>query len=120
MHENLCDAGSLFWGMDERYRRYEVLLPTNLNDGSKVPSELIDSAVKEVLDRFGAASEEPESIDGHWKHRGRVQHDSLSKLVIDVKDEPENRRWMREFKSRWKDKLDQTDIWLISFPIDVE
>ena len=101
-------------------RRYEILLPAEYNDGSDVSQDLLERAVKEVVDRFGAASEEPEAVEGHWEHRGRVQQDSLSKLVVDVDDTAENREWMREFKSRWKDELDQLEIWLISFEIEVE
>ena len=101
-------------------RRYEILLPAEYNDGSDVSQDLLERAVKEVVDRFGAASEEPEAVEGHWEHRGRVQQDSLSKLVVDVDDTTENREWMREFKSRWKDELDQLEIWLISFEIEVE
>jgi hypothetical protein len=101
-------------------RRYEILLPTEFNDGREVPRELLDTAVQEVVDRFGAASEEPESVEGHWEHRGRVQQDSLSKVVVDIDDTDENRQWMRDYKSRWRVKLDQLDIWLVSYEITVE
>ena len=103
-----------------KQRRFEILLPTEYNDGRDVPGDLLERAVKEVVDRFGAASEEPESVEGHWEHRGHVQQDSLSKLVVDVDDTAENRAWMREFKSRWRDELDQLEIWLVSYEIDVE
>ena len=106
--------------MPRKYRRFEILLPVEFNDGREVPREVLEQAVKEVVDRFGAASEEPESIEGHWQHMGRVQEDSLSKLVVDVEDTEEHREWMRKFKSRWKDKLDQLEIWLVSYEIDVE
>ncbi len=103
-----------------KMRRFEILLPTEFNDRRKVPRDLLERAVKEVVDRFGAASEEPEAVEGHWEHRGHVQHDSLSKLVVDVDDTDENRKWMRDFKSRWKDELDQLEIWLVSYQVDVE
>lgn len=106
--------------MSELLRRFEILLPTEFNDGREVPHELLESAVKEIVDRFGAASEEPESVEGRWKHSGRVQQDSLSKVVVDVDDTDENRAWMRQFKSRWRDKLHQLEIWLVSYQIEIE
>ena len=106
--------------MPEKLRRYEILLPVEFNDGRSVPADLLERAIKEIVDRFGAVSEQPDSVEGHWKHRGRVQQDSLSRVVVDVDDTDDNRKWMREFKARWKDHLDQVDVWLISYRIDVE
>lgn len=96
------------------------MLPTLFNSGRDVPRESLKRAVKEIVDHFGAASEEPGAVKGHWEHRGHVQHDSLSKIVVDVEDTGGNREWMREFKSRWKDQLDQSEIWLISYVIELE
>ena len=44
----------------------------------------------------------------------------MTKVVVDVADSPENRAWMREFKKRWKLKLDQLEIWLVSYVIEVD
>ena len=41
-------------------------------------------------------------------------------IVIDVVDTNENRQWMRDYKARWKRELDQLDLWLVSYEIDVE
>jgi len=84
--------------MIRQMRRFEILLPTEFNDGREVPRELLESAVKEVVDRFGAVSEEPEAVEGHWKTRGRVQQDSLSKIVLDVDDTAVYLEWMRQYK----------------------
>ena len=74
----------------------------------------------EIIVEFGAASFEPTSVQGFWRHEGIVFTDSLSKIVIDVDDTAENRQWMREFKSRWMSKLEQIDLWLVSYVIDVD
>lgn len=42
------------------------------------------------------------------------------KIVIDVLDEEANREWMREYKMRWKEKLEQLELWLVSYTIDVD
>ena len=42
--------------MSSKWRRFEVLLPLQFNDGRAVPSEWLADAVLEVGDHFGAAS----------------------------------------------------------------
>jgi len=32
----------------------------------------------------------------------------------------ENREWMKEFKERWRTKLEQIDLWMISYLIEIE
>jgi hypothetical protein len=49
-----------------------------------------------------------------------LYRDNLVKVVVDVPDTPAHRRWMREFKARWKGKLDQLELWLISYRIEID
>ena len=56
--------------MSSRWRRYEVLLPVQFNDGRAVPSEWLAEAVLEIVDHFGAASYETQEVEGHWRHGG--------------------------------------------------
>jgi hypothetical protein len=44
--------------MSSKWRRFEVLLPLQFNDGSDVPAELLAEAVLEIANHFGAASYE--------------------------------------------------------------
>ena len=106
--------------MNSRWRRFEVLLPLQFNDGREVPPEWLAEAVLEIVDRFGAASYETQKVEGHWRHSGVVYRDDLARLVVDVADADENRRWMREFKERWRLRLEQVELWLVSYRIDVE
>ena len=59
-------------------------------------------------------------IEGYWRHEGILYTNSLSKIVIDIDDTDDNRQWMRDFKARWKATLDQLDLWLISYEINVD
>ena len=52
--------------------------------------------------------------------KGFLYRDNLVKIVIDTPDDEANREWMREYKSRWKNKLEQLDLWLVSYTIDVD
>lgn len=106
--------------MSSKLRRFEILLPRKFNDESEVPQKLLGLALSEIVDKFGAASFEPTAVEGFWRHEGILYVDALSRIVIDVEDIDENRQWMRDYKARWKEKLDQLDLWLVSYEIDVE
>ncbi len=106
--------------MSSRWRRFEVLLPLRFNDGRDVPGEWIAEAVLEIVDHFGAASYETQKVEGHWRHSGILYRDDLVRIVVDVADNSRNRQWMREFKNRWKVHLEQLELWMVSYRIDIE
>jgi len=106
--------------MSSNWRRFEVLLPLRFNDGREVPPEWLAGAVLEVVDRFGAASYETQKVEGHWRHGGVAYRDDLVRVVVDVPDSEENRGWIREFKGRWMSRLEQLELWVVSYPIDIE
>ena len=58
--------------------------------------------------------------EGHWRHGGVVYRDDLVRLVVDVPDLVKNRQWMGKFKSRWKSRLEQLELWVISYRIELE
>lgn len=74
----------------------------------------------EIVEKLGAASYETQKVEGYWRHQGVVYRDNLVKIVIDAPDEEANREWMRGSKERWKEKLEQLELWLISYTIDVD
>ena len=106
--------------MSSRWRRFEVLLPVQFNDGRDVPAEWLADAVLEIVERFGAASYENQRIEGHWRHAGVAYRDNLVRLTIDVPDTASNRKWMRSFKERWRTKLRQIELWMISYAVSIE
>ena len=106
--------------MSSRWRRFEVLLPLQFNDDSVVPEEWLAEAVLELVKHFGAASYEPQSVQGHWRRANITYRDSLARLFVDVPDTAKNRAWMKNFKKRWKVKLRQLELWMVSYVITVE
>ena len=106
--------------MSALWRRYEVLLPLRFNDGREVPREWLGEASAEVAARFGAVSDETHKVAGHWQRGGMTYREDLAALYVDVPDTPANRAWMLEFKSRWKSRLEQIELWMVSFQIEVE
>jgi len=85
-----------------------------------VPAELLAEAVLEIVDHFGAASYETQKVEGHWRHGGVIVRDNLVKIVIDTPDLGSSRRWMKEFKERWRSRLEQVELWMVSYAVEVE
>jgi len=96
------------------------LLPLQFNDGNDIPAESLAEAVLEVVDQFGAASYETQRVEGQWRHGGVLYRDNLVRIVVDVPDTDDNRNWMKQFKDRWKAKLDQLELWVVSYHIEIE
>lgn len=97
-----------------------MLLPLQFNDGRPVPGEWLAEAVLEVIDYFGACSYETQKVEGHWRHGGVLYRDDLVRIVVDLRDLVKHRRWMRQFKERWKARLEQLDLWMVTYRIEVE
>ncbi len=106
--------------MSSKWRRFEILLPLQFNDGREVSPEWLAEAVLEITDRFGAASYETQKVEGHWRSSGVLYRDTLVRIVVDVSDTVPNRQWMRQFKTRWRERLEQLELWLVSYRIDIE
>lgn len=106
--------------MSSNWRRFEVLLPLQFNDGRDVPPEWLADAVLEMVEHFGAASYETQKLEGQWRQGGVMFRDNLVRLVVDVPDTTQSREWMKEFKGRWKTRLQQHELWMVSYLIDVE
>jgi hypothetical protein len=46
--------------------------------------------------------------------------DDLALIVVDIRDAPANRKWMKAFRDRWKRRLQQIELWMVSYVIDIE
>jgi hypothetical protein len=106
--------------MSSRWRRFELLLPVRFNDGRDVPPEWLAEAVLEIVDRFGAASYETQKVESHWRYGGVLYRDDMVRVVVDVPESAKNREWMKEFKNRWRSRLEQLELWMVSYRIEVE
>ena len=101
------------------FRRYEILIPSQFNDGCAIPDELIAETLLELEQAFGAVSCESQIIHGLWQQEGEVFRDRLLRVFVDVTDTAENRRFFVELKERLKVRFQQLEIWLTTHPIEV-
>ena len=99
-------------------RRYEILLPSQFNDGRPIPQDLIAGTLHELEQQFGAVSCETQIILGLWRREGELYRDSLARVFVDVEDAPQNRQFFLQFKERLKERFQQKDIWLTTYPIE--
>ena len=100
-------------------RRYEILLPSQFNDGRPIPQDLVADTLHELEQAFGAVSCETQVIHGLWRHEGELYRDSLARVFVDAEDTPENRQFFVGFKERLKKRFQQKDIWLTTYPVEV-
>ena len=100
-------------------RRYEILIPSQYNDGRPVPAELLTKTLLELEEQFGAVSCETQIIQGLWKQQGEVFRGRLVRVFMDVPDTTENRQFFVQFKERLKARFEQLEIWLTAHPIEV-
>ncbi len=101
------------------FRRFEILIPSQFNDGQPVPEELLVETLLELETKFGAVSCETQTIHGFWQHQGEPFRDQLIRVFVDVADTDEHRRFFVQFKERLKTRYRQLDIWLTTHPIEV-
>ena len=93
----------------KNWRRYEILLPTEFNDGRAVPKALLAETILELEIRFGAVSSETQVIHGRWRSQGKTFRDDLIRVYVDVEQSEEVRIFFTGFKQRLKGRFQQYD-----------
>jgi len=105
--------------MPKSFRRFELLLPTKFNDERPVPAEAFADTLLDLEARFGAVSSETQVIQGQWRHLGELHRDELIRVFVDVPDTVENQQFFVDFKEQLKQRFQQLDIWMTTYPLDV-
>ena len=105
--------------MSRTVRRFEVLLPLRLNDGTPVPDDSVADTLVELEERFGAVSCETQTIRGQWRHQGKSYRDDLIRLFVDVADDPGRRAFFLDFKARMMERFRQVDLGMTTYLIEV-
>ena len=105
--------------MSTSFRRFEMLLPLRFNDGREVPDELIADTILGLRQEFGAVSCETQTITGIWTRDAETFRDELIRVFVDARDTLASRTFFVEFKEQLKQRFDQIDIWMTTYPIEV-
>jgi hypothetical protein len=105
--------------MKRSFRRYEILLPLQFNDGRPVPAAVNHQTLSGLRKRFGGASAETQAIEGEWSFRGKVFRDKSARIFVDVPDTPESRAFFVRFKKILERRYRQLDMWITSYPIEL-
>jgi hypothetical protein len=105
--------------MSRMVRRFEVLLPLRLNDGTPVSIVAVPDTLIELEERFGAVSCETQTIRGRWRSDGETYRDDLIRVFVDVEDLLESREWFLAFKEVLKTRFQQLDIWMTTYLMEV-
>lgn len=102
------------------YKRYEMLVPLRYNDGSPVEQEKFTQTQEELLHQFGGLTVAFVPVTGYWTGpAGAVVEDESVRLVVDVPDTLENRRFFMRWKEELKERFRQLDIWIVGIPLDI-
>jgi hypothetical protein len=100
-------------------RRFEVLLPLRLNDGTPVGDDAVADTLMELEEQFGAVSCETQTILGRWRFEAQSYRDDLVRVFVDVEDLPKHRDFFVVYKSHLKERFQQLDIWMTTYLIEV-
>ena len=100
-------------------RRFEVLLPLRLNDGTAIPDAAIADTLTGLEEQFGAVSCETQSIRGRWRFEGQSYRDDLVRVFVDAEDLSMYRDFFVVYKERLKTRFEQLDIWMTTYLIEV-
>jgi hypothetical protein len=101
------------------FRRYEITLPTQYNDGRPIEAEKYLVTRREIAARFGALTFRPQPIHGEWTHQQTRYEDANLQIVIDVEDSPENTEFFTQLKQTLKQRFEQLEIWIVSYEIRI-
>jgi len=101
------------------FRRYEIILPTQYNDGTLVEQAEFLASNRDLAAQFGAVSFLPETLRGLWIHQGRRFEETNVRLFVDVEDTPQAAEFFIGFKETLKARFRQIDIWIVSYEIGI-
>jgi hypothetical protein len=101
------------------FRKFEILLPLQFNDGSPVPDKLIADTILQPREHYDAVSCETQTIYGIWTHEAGVYRDYLICLFADAPDTQASIDYFLRFKEQLKVAFNQLDIWMTTYPIEV-
>ena len=102
-------------------RKYEIYLPLRYNDGEAIESEKIIEVWDELAEAFAGITVSSLSAPykGRWKYGGVAFIDDIIKIEIVTTSDRATKKYLKEFKERLKESLQQIDILITTHGIQV-
>ena len=102
-------------------RKYEIYLPLKYNDGKEIEAEKIKQIKEELIGMFGAitVSSRSSPYQGTWKYGGVEYIDDIIKIEIVTSGDKVTKKFLKDFKERLKESLQQVDILITTHGIQV-
>jgi uncharacterized protein YnzC (UPF0291/DUF896 family) len=102
-------------------RKYEIYLPLKYNDGKDIEPEKIKQIKQEPVAKFGAITVSSLSLpyQGTWKYGGVEYIDDIIKVEIVTSNDRLTKGFLKDFKERLKESLQQIDILITTHGIQV-
>ena len=102
-------------------RKYEIYLPLKYNDGRDIEPEKIKQIKEELVAKFGGitVSSRSSPYQGTWKYAGVKYIDDIIKVEIVTSGDKLTKRFLKDFKERLKESLQQIDILITTHGIQV-
>lgn len=99
-------------------RKYDIYLPLKYNNGESIESEKIVRVWDEL---FGGITVSPLSApyQGRWKYGGVEYIDEIIKVEVVATNDRAAKKFLKEFKERLKESLQQIDILITTHGIQV-
>ena len=104
------------WMGTNRFKRFELLLPTKYNDGTAIELEKFNQTARELTDRLSGLTQDLVHAQGIFG--GNIYYDKLLRLRIDSVD-PDATTFMKSFKKTLKQRFQQLDIWITAHEIEI-
>ena len=99
-------------------KRFEILLPLDYNDGTRIEPEKLDQTAEELSERFGAITQDTTGIMGSWKYGAARYRDRLLRIRVDTID-TEATAFLQAYKETLKARFQQIDIWITAQEIEI-
>src|SRR5256714_2795640 len=102
-------------------RKYEIYLPLKYNNGEAIEAEKIVAIWDELAEAYGAITVSPLSApyQGRWKYGGVEYIDEIIKVEVVAANDRAAKKFLKEFKERLKESLQQIDILITTHGIQV-
>jgi hypothetical protein len=102
-------------------RKYDIYLPLKYNNGEAIESEKIVGVWDELAEAFGGITVSPLSApyQGRWKYGGVEYIDEIIKVEVVAASDRAAKKFLKEFKERLKESLQQIDILITTHGIQV-